>query len=629
MSTVLRCAARRLSVLLLLLAGVVPVLGPGPAYATSAPGAAPVTYRDFGFSSASAPTADKPQSKLWRADGAWWALMLSPTDNAVHIFELRADHTWRDTGTVVDDRYNSTGDALWDGTRLYVASRTGNGTLRVVRVSYAPATRSWSVDAGFPVVVASGGMESTTIAKDSTGTLWVTYTQGSRPYVAHTTGSDTTWEAPYVVPTADTNLSADDISAVIAFGGKVGVMWSNQNTGTVDFAVHADGAPDGAWTLERPLSGPGLADDHVNLKTVAASTDGRVYAVTKTSQGDNGEGAGAPLIEVLSRGGDGSWTAATAGTVGDKLTRPQLLLDQTNQTLYVFATAPDTGGVVYYKSSPMADVRFSPGRGTPFLSWPGAKINNVSTTKDPVGPDTGIVAIAADSGTRTYYHAEMALPGSQPPPPPPPASGSSPTFVAASSGANTVSTSVSVALPAGVQAGDALVADVAARGSPTITAPAGWSLVRQDTASTTQRVAVFVKFASSSEAATVTFGLSKAQAAAGVVLAYRGVAAASPVDVATGQVNGASRSITAAGASTTAANDVLVGFFTVAVATTVSPPTEMTERTEVAATSGRYRVTVETADEVWPGPGETGPRTATAAATGANVGQLLALRPTG
>ena len=73
----------------------------------------PITYQGFQYSGASEPTADKPQSKLWYNDGAWWALMLAPSGK-IQVFELLSDHTWRDTGTVVDDRTASTGDAFWD-----------------------------------------------------------------------------------------------------------------------------------------------------------------------------------------------------------------------------------------------------------------------------------------------------------------------------------------------------------------------------------------------------------------------------------------------------------------------------------------------------------------------------------
>src|SRR4051812_27062011 len=95
-------------------------------FATAAQ-AAPTTYQDFPYTSSlgtAGPAADKPQSKLWYTDGSWWALMLSSTNNTVHIFELQANHTWRDTGTQVDSRAGSTGDALWDASigKLYVAS---------------------------------------------------------------------------------------------------------------------------------------------------------------------------------------------------------------------------------------------------------------------------------------------------------------------------------------------------------------------------------------------------------------------------------------------------------------------------------------------------------------------------
>ena len=121
--------------------------------------------------------------------------MLSPSDNLVHIFELRADHTWRDTGTVVDNRSNSTGDALWDGAtgKLYVASRAPSSAARLVRLSYNAATRTYAVDGGFPVAISPGGSESITIAKDSTGKLWATYTRQSQVWVTHSTTSDATW----------------------------------------------------------------------------------------------------------------------------------------------------------------------------------------------------------------------------------------------------------------------------------------------------------------------------------------------------------------------------------------------------------------------------------------------------
>ena len=288
---------------------------------------APRMYQGQAFPSAgSSPTEDKPQSKLWFADGSWWALMRTTTNGSdrtpdVTVHRLQDDHTWRDTGALVDRRSGSTGDALWEGGKLYVASRSTSGAVQVGRLSFDPVTDSYAMDAGFPVVVGSGSVESVTIARDSLRRLWVTYTEPDpldatldRVFVAHSTTDDTTWTAPFAVPVPDSTVKADDISAIVAFSGKVGVMWSDQQNEVVRFAVHPDtAADDSGWTMETALDGTRSADDHLNLKSLLEDDAGRVYAAVKTSRGDDPtdspEDAG---IRVLTRSATGGWTAATA-----------------------------------------------------------------------------------------------------------------------------------------------------------------------------------------------------------------------------------------------------------------------------------------------------------------------------
>src|SRR5215210_4765780 len=98
-------------------------------------------------------------------------------------------------------------------------------------------------DAGFPVNITSAGMEAIVLAKDTTGKLWVTYTQNSRVYVNHTLNSDLNWGVPFVLPVGGTSVDPDDISSVISFGDQVGVMWSNQIDDAFYFATHKDGEP--------------------------------------------------------------------------------------------------------------------------------------------------------------------------------------------------------------------------------------------------------------------------------------------------------------------------------------------------------------------------------------------------
>lgn len=691
-------SVRRAAVVLLAALVLSAVVAPPAAAAT------PVTYQGPLYAAGGSPSADKPQSKLWRQDGSWWALMRNP-GNRVTVHELLPDQRWRDTGTVVDDRGSSAGDALLEDGRLYVASVTSSGSLRVNRLTYAAGSRSYVRDAGFPVTVADGGAESTTIARDTTGRLWVTYTQSSRVLIAYSTTSETAWSAPAPVPVADTSVAADDISAVLAFDGRIAVMWSDQQSAAFRFATHPDGqAPGTGWSVSTPLSGGAIADDHINLKSFAADPAGRVFAVVKTSNGDGSEPSSSPSILVLSRSATGAWSQAVAGTVADGMTRAQLAIDTSNQRLYVLATAPESGGTVYAKSSPLSSLSFPGGRGEPFVTWPGAAINNVSLAKDPVTAATGLVALASDSSR--YYHGRLELGGAPTDTTAPTAptgltatattsssvslrwnassdavgvtgyelrrngsrvlsttgtsaqdtglaadtaytytvvardaagntSGPSAQVVArtaagatgaglrsSSTARNNTATSLVVPRPASVVSGDLLLAGVSTRGTPTITPPAGWTLVRLDANGNTGRQAVFRRTATSSEPAQYTFALSRSAAAVGEVLAYRGVTA---VAAHAGLVSTTSSTSSRAPAVTSVAGQPVVSFFSLARATTMTAPASLTERTEVATTAGASQVTAMTADTTATG-GTSGPFVATGAASSTSIGQTLALR---
>jgi hypothetical protein len=93
---------------------------------TSVALAADVGYRGPSFaasSTPSAPTAEKPQSKLWFNDGFWWGSLFNATTRKFEIYRYDwAANTWIATGTVIDERHVVRVDSLWDGAHLYVAS---------------------------------------------------------------------------------------------------------------------------------------------------------------------------------------------------------------------------------------------------------------------------------------------------------------------------------------------------------------------------------------------------------------------------------------------------------------------------------------------------------------------------
>jgi PKD repeat protein len=401
-----------------------------------------VGYLDQSYSGAPyAPTSDKPQSKLWFAQGSWWADMFDTVSGTWHIFRLdRSTQSWGDTGVTIDDRPNTLADVLWDGTHLYVASHVvtvssettpvaslPNSPARLYRYSYS-TSGGYSLDRGFPATISTNSSESMTLDKDSTGSLWATWTQVTKTatgftsavYANSSTGTDASWGAPFVVPVTGSTVSPDDISTVVAFGrNKVGVMWSNQLDGGVYWAVHNDGAARTSWAGGPAIRGNNQADDHLNIKAVQADTSGRVFAVVKTSL-DQAPGVAPtdPQIRLLSfKPGTGAWSAATVSAVADCHTRPMLMLDEAHATVHVFATAPSSGGcsysgvpgTIYDKTSPMDNPAFAAGRGTPVIrDAASANMNDVTSSKQSVTAASGIVVLASNQATKRYWHADLS-----------------------------------------------------------------------------------------------------------------------------------------------------------------------------------------------------------------------------
>jgi hypothetical protein len=407
----------------------------GPAFNLPANPIIDLGYRDPGYRKAQIPTADKPQSKLWFQDGTWWGLLSNPATGATQIYRLdRATQAWINTGTTVDTRASARGDALWDGNKLYVVSGTtvvsewgqppdpaavAAGSAQLSRFSYDPTTQTYSLDPGFPVTVHTGSTESITLAKDSTGELWVTYTQvapdnSNQVYVNHSVGGDDVWGTPIPLPTPAAAVNYDDISSIIAFGGnKIGIMWSNQDAKKFYFAVHADGDPDTAWQTEVAYGGGvagctgGCANDHISLKT----DNGLIYAGVKTAAKNNGQ----PFVVLLVRDTQGHWTSNVFGTVEELHTRPLVLIDDEHRELYLFAVLPEVGGSIYYKATSLDNISFAPGQGTLLLKSSGdADISNPTSTKQNLNSATGLVVLASANMNGHYWHNYLSLDG--PPP---------------------------------------------------------------------------------------------------------------------------------------------------------------------------------------------------------------------
>lgn len=392
---------------------------------------------------ANPPTSDKPQSKLWWNDGSWWADMWT-TGSGWHIYRLdRSANKWVDTGVRNDTRATTLADTLWDGSHLYIASHVvtlpEDGTpkpslsgqpAKLYRYSYAAGR--YTLDAGFPTIITNNSSESMTIDQDSTGAIWATWTQvagnsssgfTNTVYVNASSPGGTAWPAPFVLPVTNPRPAPDDISAVISYAkNKIGVMWSDSLSGAMWWATRTDGTSamaTSSWRVQPAVQGKGQADDHLNLKALLADPSGRVYAAVKTSLDITSTDRALPQLELLVfKPGTGSFTRSTIATVGDCVTRPQILLDTQNSKVHAFHTAPTTGGCsfsgaagsIYEKTASMDTPVFASGRGTPVIQDSASDhINNVTTTKQAVNSATGIVVMATNHITKRYWYSDRPL----------------------------------------------------------------------------------------------------------------------------------------------------------------------------------------------------------------------------
>jgi hypothetical protein len=165
---------------------------------------------------------------------------------------------------------------------------------------------------------------------------------------------------------------------------------------------------------------------------------------------------------------------------------------------------------------------------------------------------------------------------------------------------------------------------------PSVSPPAGWTLVRQDAVLNAVMQAVFVRVAGASEPSSYTWSIPDFRRIAGGISSYSGVDTAHPIDAHNGATDSAgSTSITAPSITTTTDGAMLLHLAAINAEGTISPPAGSTERWENSAfrVDSTRDALAEVSDVVQASAGVTGSRTAVASQSGRNVAVLLALRP--
>ncbi len=181
--------------------------------------------------------------------------------------------------------------------------------------------------------------------------------------------------------------------------------------------------------------------------------------------------------------------------------------------------------------------------------------------------------------------------------------------------------------PAGTVVGDVMLTQIVLRDNDPITAPTGWSLVRRSGSGLAS--AIYVKVAGPAEPASYSWALPNTSRYAAGVASWANVDNVTPVN-AHGGAGGSGSSIVAPSLTTTAANTMLVAFWSIRDNAGVTIPGSMTKRWELNSAQGgnpKQQVQSTAGTEAFAPIGATGARTATSPVSEENLGQMVALRP--
>ncbi|HRA50628.1 hypothetical protein [Actinotalea sp.] len=199
--------------------------------------------------------------------------------------------------------------------------------------------------------------------------------------------------------------------------------------------------------------------------------------------------------------------------------------------------------------------------------------------------------------------------------------------------ATATATSITVARPAGVLPGDALIAIVMHHDSssePVAAVAGGWGMEIPSHSSLGGEALMVLKIATAAEPASYSFaGLDSSDATAVVVLAYTGVDPTTPLAATpAGQANANGSTVAAPSVTTDRAGATFVtAFLADDYASTISVPAGTTSRADVLA-AGPQEVRVRVTDRVIPAAGATGVTAATLTTSRYSHGFAVALRGT-
>ena len=270
-------------------------------------------------------------------------------------------HIWRLDGTTwtnvldIDASISSFADCKVEGsvTHILLYKGVSSSLVSVEYISLSNTYQLWTSRTTTVPISLDSGVETATIDIDGNGRMWLASAGNADINVRWSDSPYSSWSSAITI---GTGVGNDDICAITAFDGKIGVLWSDQNIDRFGFKYHVDGDSPLSWSVDEvPASqsalniGSGMADDHLNF---AVASDGTIYAAVKTSYDQSGY----PQMALLIRRPGGTWDNLYEISQGG--TRPIVILNESINKVRVVYTSSDSGGDIVYKESPTSSISF-------------------------------------------------------------------------------------------------------------------------------------------------------------------------------------------------------------------------------------------------------------------------------
>jgi hypothetical protein len=348
------------------------------------------------------------QSKVFFHDGTWWVAAPDASLSEWFLWKKQGA-AWNKTislgtpGSIRLDCHIDSGNNV-----LYILAAHGSNTgTKFLRATYNPDDGTWAVDAGFSVALTGftyQGENPSVLARAKNGEFWVFVPRASVLYARRSADGGQTWSGDITVKTLSTTVALCDAVTFSSNGQNyVGVGYGEDTdaAGKYGFLMHKDGDPDNVWTDETSqivLPPNTQCDDHIAM-TVSASNE--VLMAIKTHPNL----AGATGIGLYKRAATGGWSNCFTVFTGSAETRPGLVIDETNNELYIFTLLLSSPRYGRYKKCAIGnEASLAAAEVKTYFQNAADDFYNVSTPGHRVNSCTGLL-VAAENNTaaQTWY----------------------------------------------------------------------------------------------------------------------------------------------------------------------------------------------------------------------------------